>query len=359
MPQNLKFAFLQSLLAYHVLAQTAPIWNYSAGGLDWADATNSCGGKAQSPISLDGVVLQKLDESYFEFELANAVLTTQLKIDKNIVVNGTFSVMRLRDDSGQVAEYECVEIHIHAPSEHYINGRLYDAEIHFKHHIKPEFKSLEGFRAAAVVAIFMEAKENEESVFIRQLNIDTANSTRTVDLEAAFSGFLKGVDRFLAYDGSLTTPPCAEVVRWVVLTKPMPISLRQLTAIDKKFRGNRKFATGRGNNRLIQPLNGRVVIEAPFVVKIQSNLVESAFFAVFLDKVFTGKNISAAVKTLGLVMKSGEYRSQSDLATALARTGHIEAALQIAADISEEEWRSLAQSGIAAAQASAEDQVQS
>ena len=53
-----------------------------------------------------------------------------------------------------------------------------------------------------------------------------------------------------AYDGSLTTPPCTEGVKWYVLSKPVGLSAGQLQAFRVLYKGN---------FRPVQPLNGRVL----------------------------------------------------------------------------------------------------
>jgi carbonic anhydrase len=53
------------------------------------------------------------------------------------------------------------------------------------------------------------------------------------------------------YDGSLTTPPCSEGVKWLVLTTPIELSPEQIGAFTRLISGN---------NRPVQPLNGRAVI---------------------------------------------------------------------------------------------------
>jgi len=40
------------------------------------------------------------------------------------------------------------------------------------------------------------------------------------------------------YEGSLTTPPCAEVVSWIVINDPQPISTAQVKAINDKWMNN-------------------------------------------------------------------------------------------------------------------------
>jgi carbonic anhydrase len=44
------------------------------------------------------------------------------------------------------------------------------------------------------------------------------------------SGLLPRKRRYFTYAGSLTTPPCSEVVRWVVFAAPIEISADQLKA---------------------------------------------------------------------------------------------------------------------------------
>lgn len=59
--------------------------------------------------------------------------------------------------------------------------------------------------------------------------------------------------------GSLTTPTCDETVTWRELSTVAHIGHGQLAAIHDLFPGNPYFANGYGNNRAIQPLNGRNV----------------------------------------------------------------------------------------------------
>ena len=68
------------------------------------------------------------------------------------------------------------------------------------------------------------------------------------EVEAHFSLF--------RYPGSLTTPPCTEGVRWLVVGDPVAIGRRQIGA----FRAVKDFLhrTAEGNNfRRLQPLSGR------------------------------------------------------------------------------------------------------
>ena len=57
--------------------------------------------------------------------------------------------------------------------------------------------------------------------------------------------------KYYTYDGSLTTPPCSEGVRWFVLQSPIEMSESQITSFEDIIKDN---------NRPVQPLNGREIL---------------------------------------------------------------------------------------------------
>ncbi len=67
------------------------------------------------------------------------------------------------------------------------------------------------------------------------------------------------MNHFWSYDGSLTTPPCTEGIKWTVLSDVQKISDTQLDGIEKYFSDNPYFARGNGNNRETQELHYRTV----------------------------------------------------------------------------------------------------
>jgi carbonic anhydrase len=56
--------------------------------------------------------------------------------------------------------------------------------------------------------------------------------------------------QFFTYAGSLTTPPCAEGINFYIFAKPITISSDQLAGLKRLYDNN---------NRMTQPLNGRVL----------------------------------------------------------------------------------------------------
>jgi len=62
------------------------------------------------------------------------------------------------------------------------------------------------------------------------------------------------IEDFWHYDGSLTTPPCSEGVKWYVAKKHIHASAHQIEEMAELLHHH--------NYRLTQPLNGRVVKSA-------------------------------------------------------------------------------------------------
>jgi carbonic anhydrase len=58
---------------------------------------------------------------------------------------------------------------------------------------------------------------------------------------------------YFRFSGSLTTPPCSEGVRWIIMKTPMTASTPQIVKLERALRYP--------NNRPLQALNGRLIVE--------------------------------------------------------------------------------------------------
>ncbi|EFJ18290.1 hypothetical protein SELMODRAFT_420338 [Selaginella moellendorffii] len=115
--------------------------------------------------------------------------------------------------------YRVSEYHIHAPSEHTVNGKHLAVEGHLVH--RSEDNRL------AVVAV-MYTIGSEDDPFIDQVEHFLPELSGEQDVQVVDPSLLNvGGKRFFRYVGSLTSPPCTEQVTWSVLRRPRTISKTQ------------------------------------------------------------------------------------------------------------------------------------
>lgn len=205
-----------------------------------SDYSKCNGGERQSPVGIALTEKAKLDNIIFNY------YETPLKIINN---GHTIQVNYGRGSSIFIGNktYELIQFHFHNPSEHKINGQSYPMELHFVH--KGEDGKL------AVVGVLME--EGKSNDFIKTLwsNLPQKEGTEhaVTDLKINANRLLPKNAAYYTYPGSLTTPPCSEIVNWFVLKTPIQVSKAQIDKFASIFK---KSA------RPIQPLHGRVVKES-------------------------------------------------------------------------------------------------
>lgn len=151
--------------------------------------------------------------------------------------------MDLTFNDGNTSEWEPLQFHFHTPSEHTIMGEHMNLEMHVVH-LSPT-----GALGAVIGIMFdVEKGGNGTNMFLKQMEGLATVAPLTAAL--SFKGFLQTLDtsEFWSYDGSLTTPPCTEGVKWSVLKTIQPISTAQLAIFGKGWNNN---ARGKGDNRAV------------------------------------------------------------------------------------------------------------
>lgn len=141
--------------------------------------------------------------------------------------------------------FELKQFHFHTPSEHTFKGKNFPMEAHFVH------QTASG-EIAVLAVIFREGGENAAltPVIAKRLAV---NESAELPAKLDISGFLPTDREHFRLNGSLTTPPCSEGVNWVIFKVPVTVSKAQIAAM--------RAILGQDNNRPVQPINSRIVIE--------------------------------------------------------------------------------------------------
>ncbi len=140
--------------------------------------------------------------------------------------------------------YSLKQFHVHVPSEHTIDGKHADAEIHFVH------KSTSGQVVVVAVMVYADSK-NPVHVPLYKILPKQVGEKVVVDHSARNPMDLIPKDHsYLRYKGSFTTPPCTEGVHWIVMKTPVSTTSGVLAEFKEVIGGN---------NRPVQKLHGRKV----------------------------------------------------------------------------------------------------
>ncbi len=222
-------------------------WTYTgdAGPKQWGAMKptwqNCSKGNRQSPINL--VWRKPSAEKPISFNYS-ASLWSLVDNGRTLQVNFSKNNKFLIDNR----EYELNEVHFHSPSEHKLSKRGFPMEVHLKH------STPEG--DVAMVAIFIKEGSPLSSATEIWNRWPKQKGVQVPVPDALLNpaDFLPARLSYYEYQGSLTSPPCTEGVRWVVLNTPLEMSMDQLTAFRKKYSSN---------NRPLQPINGRNVTNYP------------------------------------------------------------------------------------------------
>lgn len=233
----------------------------------WQMRFPDAGGSAQSPINIsreDVIVIDEEDRGSALGALGD--LDAQYSGTIDVVLTHTGHTVAAKVPPGNVLTggpygdhtYDMFNIHYHTPAEHAIENVLPDAVFHFVH-ARSDIPENMG-----VVAIFFTAQSDE----------DVATGSPPAPPHPFLSAWLDGIahtpthgDRtqaslpldsldlshssFVTYSGSLTTPPCSEIVTWVVSTTPIIVPKSQIKALESHL--------GFPNNRPLQPVNARPI----------------------------------------------------------------------------------------------------
>ncbi len=219
-------------------AHAAPHWDYEGpmGPENWGKEFPTCAkGKSQSPLDIKG-----------PFEKVKMAIATDYKNGPLKILNNGHTIQvnvepgsKLRIDG---MAFDLLQFHFHKPSEELIEGKPAAMVIHFVH------KNAAG--QLAVVGVLL--KEGNENPGIKTLwaHLPAKEGPEVTPENVSFNpgNLLPREMDFYSYEGSLTTPPCTEKVKFFILKSQVNIARDQVGAFPFKK-----------NARPVQPLNERVI----------------------------------------------------------------------------------------------------
>ncbi len=200
-------------------------------------------GKNQSPIDIDtkravNTAKRGLKFNYGQLNPKHIFNTgTQLQINvaqgANIKVDGI--------------KFELKHLSFHTPSENTYNKQHFPMEIQFIHQSKDD-------QIAIVSLMVTWGKSSRTLVKLQQQLPMNAGESKQLAANALRNLEKKQkVANYYRYNGSLTTAPCTEGVRWFIMDQPLKISKQHYQAFRQAIKHN--------NNRPIQDLNARVILK--------------------------------------------------------------------------------------------------
>jgi carbonic anhydrase len=217
-------------------------WSYGGHGgpAKWAELDHDFAtcklGKVQSPIDIRGAKAANLPAIQFDYK------PSPLKvIDNGHTIQVNYAPGSWIDVGGE--RYELLQFHFHKPSEEKIHGKAHAMVAHLVHQ-KADGK-------LAVVAVLLDKGGANPVIDTIWKNLPKEKERETsVDTLVDAAALLPRNKGYYTFQGSLTTPPCSEEVRWFVLKTPVRIAGDEIAAFGKLYPMNA---------RPTQPLNGRTI----------------------------------------------------------------------------------------------------
>ncbi|WP_353929552.1 carbonic anhydrase family protein [Okeanomitos corallinicola TIOX110] len=214
-----------------------PNWSYSGdtNPNQWGKISSEFSlcevGKNQSPINIENVQERKSIDLDFNYRPTPLSITdTGYNVQVNYQPGNKIKINN--------HEYELLQFHFHTPSEHTINSQPSVMEIHLLH------RNSQG--ELAVLGVMIEpGKSNSliDDIILYQVGKNEYATINAADL-------LPNNKNYFSYNGSLTTPPCSENVKWIIFVEPIQASKNQILAVQALYETNA---------RPVQPRNDRII----------------------------------------------------------------------------------------------------
>ncbi|XP_062842418.1 receptor-type tyrosine-protein phosphatase gamma isoform X2 [Trichomycterus rosablanca] len=271
----------------HRRAVEEPYWAYSGAygpETGWASAYPECQEKNQSPINIADqdakVSMEYLDLLLDGFEAESSNKTSMKNTGKTVAI-------LLKDDyfvqgAGLPGRFKAEKVEFHwgqsngsDGSEHSINGRRFPVEMQIYMYNSDDFDSLNAAirekRVIAAMSVFFQVGQKDNPAvdpIIHGLRGVVHHEKETYLEPFVLRDLLPfSIGSYYRYMGSLTTPPCSKVVEWIVFSRPVFLSYKQLEAFYSIFTTEQQDHVKsveylRNNFRPLQSLDNREVLKS-------------------------------------------------------------------------------------------------
>ncbi len=305
-------------------------WNYRTGNnnpangpvgpASWSTITTQGNAPFESPINLNGAPIDL--SQYLTIHYASAaptqVINNGSQIQAQFAANGADTITLAG------ISYNLLQLHYHDPAENLVNGTTYPMEEHFV--------NLSASGAETVVAVFLQLGAHNDALD-PILNAASHSLTKPGDTTTSvgaidFSGLLPTSRMGWFYEGSLTSPPLASPLNWLILSTPITLDYAQLQQYEA-------VASGAGfnpNARAIQPLDGRTVNQFNIDVNFQGQSIADANFTVAPASKTVGASTAGRARgaqALALTATAMEANSALSLQAAINQGTHPAGRLQL------------------------------
>ncbi|XP_072939854.1 putative carbonic anhydrase 3 [Epargyreus clarus] len=242
------------------------------GPTHWGERYRECTGKHQSPININVLRVKQValpDITFVGFDDP---------IDNVHVTNNAHTVLievqnepHPRVSGGPLdGDYVFSQMHFHwgdndtLGSEDKINHRSFPMELHmvfYKEEYVTVKEAVQHPDGLTVLAFFYELDRHQhpayDDITSALSNVTDPHTSVIMDHPFSFLNILPyDLSRYFTYRGSLTTPPCSEVVIWLDFEQPVRLAHDQIEAFREIRSAHGKI---RHNFRPIQPIGDRTV----------------------------------------------------------------------------------------------------
>lgn len=230
---------------------TATAWSYDGSNGSapdhWDEVAAECANTSEShesPIDIETSTM-KTDSSVQAVKVNYT--STSFSVENNgHTIEAVPADLKANSIELNGTTYYLQQFHFHAESENTIDGKHTAAELHLVN------KSDKG----EVVVLALMLQTGEENAPLNELfeHIPAKQTAEGQDVELEspidLAALIPAGSVSAQFDGSLTTPPCSQGVRWNVYLTPVTVSSEQLSAFTAVYPDN---------HRPLQPLNGREI----------------------------------------------------------------------------------------------------